>query len=444
MGIFKEIDICIENARKKFEEIKRYSEKTQQNLCSEEYGACEDNIFYSGDNLEFIKKLLNSGFAGKIQLVYIDPPFFSKSKYSANLGYKGFKIRNMAYNDIFDGNIVQYIEFLAVRLFCIRDLLSETGSVWVHLDWHAVHYIKIVMDEIFGEQNFVNEIIWSYKSGGSGKRSFSKKHDTILFYSKSKKYNLNIPKEKSYNRGFKPYKFSGVKEYEDENGWYTMVNMKDVWQLDMLGRSSKERTGYMTQKPETLMTRIIESTTNPGDICIDFFSGSGSFAASCEKLGRKWFASDFGAAATSIFRRRLLTQGANFKIIYDESKKKHKNLLINVEKNGKGYIIKLEGLSLSKPYDRFYNPQIFESFESAGMSISNDSDKFIDYWGIYGLADDKKYKALRVEMRSENGELKKEVEIKENIFKNYVEICVIATDLLGNIYERSVKKRMIL
>lgn len=103
------------------------------------------------------------------------------------------------------------------------------------------------MDEIFGEDNFVNEIIWHYKSGGSGKRHFSRKHDTILVYSKTKKYYFLPDKEKSYNRGFKPYRFKGVKEYKDDMGWYTMVTMKDVWNVDMVGRTSSERTGYATQ-----------------------------------------------------------------------------------------------------------------------------------------------------------------------------------------------------
>ena len=118
---------------------------------------------------------------------------------------------------------------LTIRLLMMKDLLAEKGSIWLHLDWHAVHYVKIIMDEIFGEENFINEIIWHYKSGGASKRRFARKHDTLLFYSKSKDYYFLAQKEKSYNRDYKPYRFKGVKEYRDEFGWYTMVNRKDVW-----------------------------------------------------------------------------------------------------------------------------------------------------------------------------------------------------------------------
>jgi hypothetical protein len=133
-------------------------------------------------------------------------------------------IKPMAYDDHWKTGMEEYLKMLCVRFFLIKDLLSDEGCFWVHLDWHVVHYVKILLDEIFGEDNFVNEIIWNYKSGGTGKRNFSRKHDTLLFYSKSKKYYFNPLQEKSYNRGFKPYRFKGVQEYEDELGWYTEFN----------------------------------------------------------------------------------------------------------------------------------------------------------------------------------------------------------------------------
>ena len=159
---------------------------------------------------------------------------------------------------------------LCIRFYMMRDLLADEGCLWVHLDWHIVHYVKVLLDEIFGQKNFINEIIWNYKSGGSSKRHYARKHDTLLFYAKSPKYYFEAQKEKSYNRGYKPYRFKGVREYRDETGWYTMVNMKDVWQIDMVGRTSAERTGYATQKPEALLTRILESCTREGDIVCDF------------------------------------------------------------------------------------------------------------------------------------------------------------------------------
>lgn len=193
----------------------------------------------------------------------------------------------------------EYLTMLTARLFAMRELLSDTGCMWMHLDWHSVYYVKVIMDQIFGESNFINEVIWTYKSGGSSKRSFSKKHDTLLVYGKGKNYKFRPLTEKSYNRGMKPYRFKGVEEFCDDKGWYTLVNMKDVWSIDMVGRTSAERTGYATQKPEKLMERIIASCTDEGDLCADFFAGSGTLGAVCEKNGRRWLMCDEGGLAVA-------------------------------------------------------------------------------------------------------------------------------------------------
>ena len=239
-------------------------------------GDRERGKLVKGDNLTFMKYLSEEGCKGKINLIYIDPPFFSKANYDTVIKIESDKagsippIKSYAYRDIWADGMEDYLHMLCVRFYMMRDLLSDDGSLWVHLDWHVVHYVKILLDEIFGEKNFINEVIWNYKSGGTSKRHFSRKHDTLLFYAKTKNYFFDPQTEKSYNRGFKPYRFKGVKEYRDELGWYTMVNMKDVWQIDMVGRTSSERTGYVTQKPEALLARIIESCSRPGDICADF------------------------------------------------------------------------------------------------------------------------------------------------------------------------------
>ena len=207
---------------------------------------------------------------------------------------------------------------LCARLFMMRDLLTEDGSIWVHLDWHVVHYVKILMDAIFGEKNFINEIVWLYKSGGTSKNHFSRKHDTLLFYGKNPKPALSIPLEKSYNREYKPYRFKGVKEYKDDLGWYTMVNMKDVWQIDMVGRTSGERTGYATQKPEALIRRILESCTSEGDLCADFFCGAGTLAATAHKMNRRWIACDMGSLAVTATEKRLAKEQGAFSLIVEK------------------------------------------------------------------------------------------------------------------------------
>lgn len=207
-----------------------------------------ESLICCGDNMTVMKSLLlQKEMAGKVQMIYIDPPFYSKSNYDAVIKAGDENIKYHAYDDKWEQGISAYLKMLTARLYLMRDLLADTGLLWLHLDWHVVHYAKILMDEIFGEKNFVNEIIWNYKSGGTSKKHFSRKHDTILVYAKSRRYQFYPLQEKSYNRGYKPYRFKGVREYEDDLGWYTMVNMKDVWNIDMVGRTSKERTGYATQ-----------------------------------------------------------------------------------------------------------------------------------------------------------------------------------------------------
>ena len=297
MTLINEFPKILEENKKVFEDIKTIDFDVKQEInCQENV---EPNVLALGDNIQFMRYLLlEKNFAGKIKMIYIDPPFFSKANYDAVLhlttkdGSKLPAVKHFAYEDIWQKDMTGYLTMLCQRLLLMKELLAENGTIWVHLDWHVVHYVKIFLDEIFGQDNFVNEIIWHYKSGGSGKRHFAKKHDTILVYSKSKKYYFATPKEKSYNRGFKPYRFKGVKEYRDEMGWYTMVIMKDVWQVDMVGRTSSERTGYATQKPEALIQRVVESATEEGDICADFFCGSGTLGAVCEKSGRRWICCD--------------------------------------------------------------------------------------------------------------------------------------------------------
>ena len=268
--------------------------------------------------------------AGKIQMIYIDPPFFTKTDYDAVLKAGDVNIRHKAYGDKWENGLSEYLKMLTVRLYLMRDLLADTGLIWLHLDWHVVHYAKIIMDEIFGEKNFVNEIIWNYKSGGAGKRHFSRKHDTVLVYAKSRNYRFYPLKEKSYNRDFKPYRFRGVKEYRDDLGWYTMVNMKDVWNIDMVGRTSRERTGYATQKPEQLIARMIACCTTEGDLCADFFCGSGTLPAVAASMGRCFIGCDKGSLAVESTISRLIEKDCSFRV-YRLSDSGKSNLDVQLE-----------------------------------------------------------------------------------------------------------------
>lgn len=267
-----------------------------------------------GDNLLVMGSLLEK-FAGKIDLIYIDPPFATGADFSfpAEIGESGEQvvkeesaIEEKAYRDTWAKGNVSYLEMIQSRLRLARDLLSSKGSIFVHCDWRLTACIRLLLDEIFGEDRFVNEIIWSYKSGGATEARFGRKHDTIWFFSKTDKYKFNPQKEKSYNRDFKPYNFKGVQEYKDELGWYTMVNMRDVWALDMVGRTSAERVNYPTQKPESLLERIVECCSDRGDLIADFFCGSGTTLAVAEKLSRRWIGCDLSRWAIHVTRKRLL------------------------------------------------------------------------------------------------------------------------------------------
>lgn len=312
----------------KLPEVLAQAKSEYENIKSGAFVSCEEvgksgNLLAEGDNAEFMKFLLEAqSMEGKIQQIYIDPPFFSKANYDSVIKVQSedgeTAVKHMAYEDVWKEGMAEYLKMLAVRLYLMKDLLSKEGTVWVHLDWHGVHYVKILMDEIFGEKNFINEIVWQYKSGGSSKKHFARKHDTILVYSKTGQYYLNLPKEKSYNRGLKPYRFKGVEEFQDEIGWYTMVNMKDVWSIDMVGRTSAERTGYATQKPEALLERIIAAGSREGDVVADFFCGCGTLGAAAGKLDRRWICCDEGKLAISASMKRLIRAGQEMTLLKTE------------------------------------------------------------------------------------------------------------------------------
>ena len=324
MPVIEQILSGMNKGREDFERITREM-GYPENMEAKPADAGELSELCRGDNLEYMSRLLKSGYAGKFSLIYIDPPFFTRSSFNASVTLKDaegkkHQIHHLAYDDKFDRNLEYYIENMTVRLLMMKELLSDTGLMWVHLDWHSSHYIKLVMDELMGEKNFINEIIWHYKSGGSGKRHFARKHDSILVYSKTPDYYIDIPQEKSYNRGFKAYNFKGVEEYQDELGWYTLVNMKDVWGIDMVGRTSAERTGYATQKPIELMKRIVASCTKEGELAGDFFCGSGSLLEAAQLMGRSWIGCDSEEIAVSMARSRMIKTGAKFNYVQlDES-----------------------------------------------------------------------------------------------------------------------------
>jgi len=166
-----------------------------------------------------------------------------------------------------------------------------------------VHYVKLMMDEIFGKGNFRNEIIWYYKTGGVARENFPRKHDTILLYSKTKNMLFNPTKEKSY-LDYR-YGFSNVDIFKDQRGYYTLTFVRDVWEIDALRGNHPENLNFPTQKPEKLLERIILASSNEGDIVADFFCGSGTTLAVAEKLNRHWIGVDIYFKAIQITAQRL-------------------------------------------------------------------------------------------------------------------------------------------
>jgi len=271
------------------------------------------NLLLLGDNLSLMAALsneINSGAREPFTLSYMDPPYFSNRNPESRLKIKtpsgNTIVKEKAFIDSWT-SMDEYLTMLTARIIATRELLADHGSLWIHLDRRAVHYAKVMADVCFGGQGcLINEVVWSYKSGGSSTKRFSNKHDTLLFYAKNKnKYKFFPQEEKSYNRGLKPYRFKGIKEYRDELGWYTTVNMKDVWEIPMVGRTAAERKGYATQKPEALLERIILACTEEGDVCLDPFGGSGTMAAVCARKRRRWVSIDMNPAAVEIAAERL-------------------------------------------------------------------------------------------------------------------------------------------
>ncbi len=255
------------------------------------------NKLYWGDNLHIMRTLPSDS----IDLIYIDPPFFSGRQYNVVFGDQN-EIRS--FDDIWDGGMPTYLTWLNARLLEMKRLLKRTGSIFVHLDWHASHYVKVEMDKIFGYENLVNEIIWSYRTGGASKERFGRKHDVILYYSKTEEKTFHPKKEKSYmmhEYGFKKSNFE-----KDENGQYSWVYPRDVWDIPSVGSATSERIGYPTQKPELLLEKIIEASSNENDVVADFFCGGGTTPAVARKLNRRWVASDISRIAVEITRGRIL------------------------------------------------------------------------------------------------------------------------------------------
>ena len=319
-------------ARKEYE-LTYYGKESEQAIISQtfavplqenrRFGEVSENDWLNkiifGDNLQVLKTLIEMKHRGElknadgtdgVRLVYIDPPFATKQDFSNK--------DSKAYSDKLAG--AEFLEWLRKRLILLREVLADDGSIYVHLDWHKAHYIKILMDEILGEGNFKNEIIWHYDIGTAPKKDFKRKHDSILRYTKTNNYIYNTvtipPKNlKRYDKTDEDGRIymvrgdSGKRVYADEG-----QPEDDVWtfyksdELRSLNSMSNERRSikYPTQKPEKLIERIVKASSNEGDLVLDCFGGSGTTAAVAEKLGRRWITVDAGKLSIYTIQKRIL------------------------------------------------------------------------------------------------------------------------------------------
>lgn len=311
----------------------------------ESYGTetdnCMNKIFW-GDNLQVMSHLLKE-FRGKIDLIYIDPPFDSKADYKKKIEIKGIgkttsdssSFEEKQYGDIWTND--EYLQFMYERLIIMRELLSDKGSIYLHCDWHKSHHLRMLMDDIFAPNNFINEIIWGYEDIGSRTvKYFKRKHDTILMYSKTSS------EERIFNVTRKRLSESTIKRYQpyfDESGKISYRKLKETnpgvfaklkgipndldlpwldinngaplsdWWIDIsaLKNGFAESTAYPTQKPEALLERIIKASSNPGDIVFDCFMGSGTTQAVAMKLGRRFIGADINLGAIQTTTKRLIS-----------------------------------------------------------------------------------------------------------------------------------------
>ena len=270
----------------------------------------ETNVIYCGDNLENLARLPEKS----VDLIYADPPFFSNRHYEV-IWNDGAEIR--AFEDRWKGGVNQYIKWMRPRLQECHRVLKDTGSMYLHCDWHANAHLRILMDKIFGENNFRNEIIWHYISAPEAKNFFGRKHDTILLYSKTGKIIFNIDEVRiphsSNTQATRTYKH-GNKTYICKTNPKGKA-LDDVWDIPIIAAVAKERIGYPTQKPEALLKRIIEASSNKDDIVLDPFCGCGTTIAVSQQLERQWVGIDVSPTACRMMQERLTKIGATVNLV---------------------------------------------------------------------------------------------------------------------------------
>ena len=290
----------------------------------------ENRTIFTGDNLEVLRRMNT----GSVDLVYLDPPFNSNRNYSAPIGsldavakfkdawtlddideldHEQLRDQHPALHDVIlaarlagGDSTMSYLLMMAARLIELQRVLKPTASIYLHCDPTASHYLKMVMDVVFGRDNFRNEVIWGYRTQGVGKKYWPKKHDVLLFYSKGESWTFYPQMERQYYE--KAFRHTLI---DDKGRHYVDTYRRSVWDHDETRpviSQGKERTGYPTQKPTALLERIIKASSNEGDVVLDPFCGCATTAIAAEKLGRQWVGIDLSPLAYQLVKQRLGSQ----------------------------------------------------------------------------------------------------------------------------------------
>lgn len=274
-----------------------------------------NNKLICGDNLVELAAMEAESF----DLIYIDPPFFSNRNYEIIWGDEA-EIRS--FEDRWEGGINVYVDWMRERVTELHRVLKPTGTFYLHCDWHAGHYLKVMCDDIFGYHNFRNEIVWCYRGAGYPKKDFGKRHDTIFRYSKTDDYIFNLDEVREEYADATKERFKHYIGNVRKGGDFGIQKLNplgkqpdDWWQIQPIAPSAKERWGYPTQKPEVLLDKLLRASSNRGDIILDAFCGCGTTLAVAEQLRRSWVGIDISPSAIALVKNRLAKIGVKEKNI---------------------------------------------------------------------------------------------------------------------------------
>jgi adenine-specific DNA-methyltransferase len=430
------------------------------------------NLLIWGENKTVMNSLL-SKFINKISLIYIDPPFATGGNFNLKIqiGENGNVVNEVAYVDRWEKGLDSYLRFLQERLILMKEFLTTNGSIYVHLDWHISHYIKLIMDEIFGIDNFRNEIVWAYPAASAKtRRFFIRSYDTILFYTKSDDYVFNddpniymeysnrvknaLKKDEQgifyYRGGSHNGKKLSRKVYVKQDGIFP----RDVWNdIPYIRANINEYQGFSTQKPERLLKRIILASTNEKDLLADFFCGSGTTLSVAEKLGRRWIGCDSNYHAIHMSKKRILNINSSndilkWKLKYNKSPHSFKIYGLNKTEN---HILKSSNLNLDVQQDDYVvtvelsnyllpKNKIVPAKIKEKVKVFSD---WIDYWAIDYDRKDQAFNNMWISFRTPK---KRKLKLKSDPF-NYkrpgvYNLSIKIIDIFGTELVKSYKIKL--